>query len=566
MRIGYLAGSVALAAALVVTPAVPAFADGSSAPSATSGTSGDAAPSGTDAPATDAPAAPAADAPADQPAADAPAKDTTAPEPSAPAAEPASSSASGAPKSTAPAPTTERGTTSRPTKPSTVGASRVLAARPATAVKAAQAAAEPPVVTLAATVVDANASHRVDAGDRVHLTATVTAGASTPLSALAVVETALGRSLTCAATTLAAGASTTCVLDRTVTQADVDHGSITSSVQATGQPAAGAPVTSAVSSVATALKGVAGLAASQTLSLARDLDHDGRVDAGDALTYRVVLRNTGSLTLRSARVVDSLVTRHGGRFTCNRTTLAPGASATCVTGPITVTTAQARAGVVSSQARGAALTPAGTSVLSGVTTASVRVQALPVKSTTATKPTVRTPVVRHRAPAPPRARLVARQQAQVQDVAGNGRVDAGDRVVYSFVVSNVGGLTVHGLNVVDRKLERAGGSVRCATTTLRPGQTTVCTGTPLRATPYMAKHGFGNNFGYAAGRTSGGTSVRSNSTVTALASPTQLASALPRTGVEVLPVLSLALGLVLLGAGGMSVGRRRPEPALPAGA
>ena len=60
------------------------------------------------------------------------------------------------------------------------------------------------------------------------------------------------------------------------------------------------------------------------------------------------------------------------------------------------------------------------------------------------------------------------------DVNGDGRVDAGDRIPYSFAVTNTGAITLRNVAVAD---DRVAGTVTCPVTTLAPGASTTCTAT-----------------------------------------------------------------------------------------
>ncbi len=122
-------------------------------------------------------------------------------------------------------------------------------------------------------------------------------------------------------TTLAPGASLVCSSAYTITQADLDAGSVTNLANATmkfgTQTISANPATATSTAVQTpALL----LTKSGTLPASP-------IKAGDAITYSYVLKNTGNVTLvRPITVSDDKVT-----VTCpsGPATLAPGASLTC---------------------------------------------------------------------------------------------------------------------------------------------------------------------------------------------------------------------------------------------
>jgi hypothetical protein len=145
--------------------------------------------------------------------------------------------------------------------------------------------------------------------------------------------------------------------------------------------------------------------------------------------------------------------------------------------------------------------------------------------------------------------------ASVRDRNHNGALDQGDSLRYGFQVSNVGGLTVDRLHIVDHKLARFKVAVSCTATRLSPGQTTICTSDSMVITRYQAKKHVGRNFAYAAAMTSGGTPVRSNSTVITLG---RSIAQLPDTGSGVGRLAFGSAFLALLAGAALTVtGRRR---------
>jgi uncharacterized repeat protein (TIGR01451 family) len=99
-----------------------------------------------------------------------------------------------------------------------------------------------------------------------------------------------------------------------------------------------------------------------------DVNHDGVTDAGDTITYTFLVTNTGN-------VVDTEVTINDPKLTgvsCPQSTLAPGASETCVSSsPYTITPADVAAGQVTNTASAIGTTPGGTAASSGGSTAVV---------------------------------------------------------------------------------------------------------------------------------------------------------------------------------------------------
>ena len=158
--------------------------------------------------------------------------------------------------------------------------------------------------------------------------------------------------------------------------------------------------------------------------------------AGDTIEYTFVLTNTGSAPLTAVGVSDPKV----GAVACPADTLAAGATMTC-TATYTLTQADVDAGQVANTATATGTPPSGDPVT-------------PSDSTD-------TPIT-----AGPALTLVKSAGAP----SGN---TAGSTIEYSFVVSNVGNLTLTSVNVVDPKV----GAVSCPVAELAPQTSTTCTAT-----------------------------------------------------------------------------------------
>ncbi|MFC5569048.1 OmpA family protein [Lysobacter yangpyeongensis] len=298
---------------------------------------------------------------------------------------------------------------------------------PATDSAVATATAQP-ALTLVKTAV---AGAPYDAvGDVVDYQYAVTNTGNVTVSALAVGDDKIA-TVTCPVTTLAPGASTTCTASYTVTQADLDAGSVTNTATATGSPARGtlAPATDSatVNSVATPA-----LTLDKSIALGSPYN-----EVGDLISYRYVVTNTGRITINALTVSDDKI----ATVTCPATTLAPGASTTCA-GAYTVTQADLDAGSVTNNASATGTPRQGSLV-------------------PATDSAVATGI------ATPSLSLVKRV------VSGNPYDAIGDTVGYTYEVTNTGNVTIDALAVTDDKIA----TVSCPVTTLAPGARTTCTGT-----------------------------------------------------------------------------------------
>ena len=292
----------------------------------------------------------------------------------------------------------------------------------------------------AGTPVDVDDNSRVDAGDTIVYTFAVTNTGAVTLTRVAVDDPRTG-TVRCPATTLAPGASTTCTAALTITQDEVDAGGVDNVATASGTTPAGRTQVSEPDTTRTPTDSTATLQLDKTASAPVDVDGDGLVEAGDTVGYTFTLTNTGTVTLDGVAVDDPTV----GPVGCPATTLAPGASTTCAVTYV-LTQADVDAGSVDNTATASALTRGGAPVAAG-----------PDSTSTATSTDAA-------------LSLDKRADAPV-DVNGNGRVDAGDTVAYTFVVTNTGVVTLADVAVADPTT----GPVDCPSTTLTPGASISCT-------------------------------------------------------------------------------------------
>ena len=161
-------------------------------------------------------------------------------------------------------------------------------------------------------------------------------------------------SVSCPDSTLAPNASEDCTGSYTVTQADVDAGSVTNTATAGGTNDQNVSVTSPSSSVT-----VDASNATTSLSLTKSTTSTGYGAAGDTIPYNYAVINTGTTTLNGVSVSDNKV----ASVSCPDSTLAPNASEDC-TGSYTVTQADVDAGSVTNTATAGATGPSANAVTS----------------------------------------------------------------------------------------------------------------------------------------------------------------------------------------------------------
>ncbi len=271
---------------------------------------------------------------------------------------------------------------------------------------------------------------------------------NTTLTGVSITETAFSGTgtppvISCPVTTLAPGASTTCTGTYTVTQADIDAGSVTDTATASGTPPSGPPVTSAPSSATVTATTVPSLALLKTAS------PSSVSAAGQTVTYSFQVTNTGNATLTDLGVTETSFSGTGARpvVTCPATTLAPGASTTC-TGTYTVTQGDIDAGSIADTAIASGTPPTGPVVTSDPSSATVTAAAAPS--------------------------LMLLKTASPSSVSA-----AGQTVTYSFQVTNTGNSTLTGVSVTETAFSGTGTPpvITCPLTRLAPGASTTCTGT-----------------------------------------------------------------------------------------
>ena len=293
----------------------------------------------------------------------------------------------------------------------------------------------------------------------------------------------LDPTFTCAIPTLAPGAtSTLCQFSHTVTQADFNAGKVDNTASAASPDFA--TVTDTVS-----VTGPARTARFTAVKTALN----GYAVANDVVQFRLVITNTGNVTLTNVTATDALLT---GGNACVIVSLAPGATDnTCLsTLPYTVTQNDVDRGSVSNTATVTATAP------SGVTPPTPQ-----TSTTTSTGPT-----------AAPSVQML--KSASVASFA-----TPGETLTYTFEVENTGNVTLTGLSVADTAL-----GFSCALADLAPGGiattcddgTTLLQATRVTAQTDVDRGGYSNTARVSGTTAVGGTVVQDDDTVT-VAGPSQ---------------------------------------------
>ena len=272
----------------------------------------------------------------------------------------------------------------------------------------------------AAPPTDVDGNGRVDAGDTIDYAFVVTNTGAVTLTGVGVTDPKTAP-VSCPAATLAPGESTTCTATYTITQADVNSGSVDNTAHANGTPPTGPAVQSPPDSTSTPTSTLASLAMDKTAGAPSDVNGNGRVDAGDTIAYSFLVTNTGDVTLTLVGVTDNLA----GAVSCPQTTLQPAAATTC-SATYTITQPDVNSGSVDNTATATGTPPSGPPVTSA-----------PDSTATATTAIA--------------TLTVDKQAGTPADVNGNGRVDAGDTIDYTFDVTNTGSVTLSAISIADPK-------------------------------------------------------------------------------------------------------------------
>jgi uncharacterized repeat protein (TIGR01451 family)/fimbrial isopeptide formation D2 family protein len=283
-----------------------------------------------------------------------------------------------------------------------------------------------------------------DAGDTITYTFVVTNTGNQSLSALAVIDTNLDATATCDKTTLTASGSdavATCTGVHTITQAEMDNGTVTNTATAEGTPPGSARVSSSPDSAVVTLAPQPVLVLDKTAGAPTVAGGalPTVTDAGDTISYSFVITNAGNVTLDNLTVADPLPGMPA--ISCPPGQLAPGASRTCSTVVYTLTQGNLDAGSVTNTATGQGTPPSGPNATGDDST---------------TTPLTAGPA------------LTLAKTANPTTYAS-----VGQSINYSYAVTNTGNVTLNTLALTDDRIA----SVSCPVTTLAPGAGTTCTGT-----------------------------------------------------------------------------------------
>jgi uncharacterized repeat protein (TIGR01451 family) len=329
------------------------------------------------------------------------------------------------------------------------------------------------------TLNDTDGDGLIDPGETITYSFRVENTGDVPLTNVTVKDTLLagaGVSVAPGPQTVQPGGVVVFTATYTPTQAEIDAGEVTNTATATGTPSVGEPVESDPDTAIVPPDRTPGLTIEKIGTL-NDLDGDGLIDLGETITYAFVVTNTGAVTLSGVTVEDPLVTVDEGPQT-----LAPGGKFT-FHGTYTPSQTDINSGNVVNTATATGTPPSGEPFISDPDTVTV--------------PPDQTP------------RLTIDKTGVLQDQDGDGLVDAGEQIVYSFLVRNTGNVTLTDVTVKDSLLLAEGISVTPGPQTLAPGEEAIFTATYV-ATQEKIDAGRVTNTATATGNTPSGTPYESN--------------------------------------------------------
>jgi gliding motility-associated-like protein len=303
---------------------------------------------------------------------------------------------------------------------------------------------------------------RIDAGDTISYVFTVTNTGNVTLTNVTVTDplvTVSGGPLA----SLAPGVSdnTTFTATYTITQADIDNGSFTNRATVSGDDPNNNPVSSLSDDPDDTTDNdsdgdgnpddetVTTITQSPDITITKtdtvNDGGDGRIDAGDTISYEFTVTNTGNVTLTNVAVTDPLVTVSGGPLA----SLAPGVSDnTTFTATYTITQADIDNGSFTNRA-----------TVSGDDPNNNPVSSLSDDPDDTTdndsdgdgNPDDETVTTITQSPD-----ITITKTDTVND-GGDGRIDAGDTISYEFTVTNTGNVTLTNVTVTDPLVTVSGG-------------------------------------------------------------------------------------------------------------
>ncbi len=300
-------------------------------------------------------------------------------------------------------------------------------------------------LTKEAELQDTNNNGVPDVDEKIIYTFTVTNTGAAPLSNVTVDDPGIVTSGSIATLPPGVTDSETIIGEYTLTGADIDSGSVENHATVNAQDPDGDPVSAESAppggqpgdATTIDLPGSAAVEIIKTSTL-NDTIANGRPDAGEMIEYTFTVTNSGNLTLTDIVVSDDRADLVGSPIAGP---LAAGDSDTSVTGTYKITQADIDAGSVANLASATGKDPAGNDV-TAQSSAPGGVAGEPTETELLQTP---------------ESDFV--KEVSHVDANGNGAVDAGERLEYTFTVENTGNVTLTNVTVSDSKAQIVGGPI-----------------------------------------------------------------------------------------------------------
>lgn len=367
------------------------------------------------------------------------------------------------------------------------------------------------------------------AGTVVDYSFLVTNTGNVTLSSLAISELVFGGSgstplAACPGGDLAPSGSVTCTASYTITQDDMDAGSVATTAVATAEFDGAGVLSPSSSATVTVTPG-------PSLSLVKSADLASVGAAGQTITYSFLVTNDGNVTIDGIDVSEVAFSATGdlSAITCPSTELGPGDDMTC-TATYQVSQADIDSGAIDNTATVTGDDPAGTAIPSPPTS-SISVPVAFAPALTLVKTADRASVSR-----------------------------AGTVIRYSFQVVNNGNTTLTGLRVDELTFTGAGAltAITCPVTTLSPTDRTTCTAEYTVQAADASASRLRNTAQAVAQYTAAGVPVSVTSTAsTALVAVDAGVAGLATTGSEPMVWPGVAGAIALALGAGLVLGTRR---------
>ncbi|WP_124057900.1 DUF7507 domain-containing protein [Vaginisenegalia massiliensis] len=292
-------------------------------------------------------------------------------------------------------------------------------------------------------------------GDVIKYTFTITNNGQVTLTNVTLTDAKLKLNGVKVADTLAVGATTTYTASYSVTQADIDSGKVLNTATAKGTAPNGTPVEDPGDATVNVLRTL-------KIDLEKAANKTTFSRLGEEIIYTFTITNVGNVTLTNVNLTDKMLQLKSVPVT--PTTLAPGQSTT-YTMTYKVTQADLDRGSILNDAVATGTSPAGLIVTD-----------------------------------PGEARLESTATpaiSLVKDVLPTTYANVGDKLTYSFLVTNTGPITLRDVHIDDPLFS---GGVTLAKTTLAPGESTTGTAS-YQVTQADIDNGRRENTAYAHGFT-----------------------------------------------------------------